>query len=138
MQDWLKMTAADLGRGIGAGEIDPVALTKCYLEAIDAHPLRDRIYTEVTHERALAEAEAAAERARMDLRRSPLDGVPISWKDLFDSAGTGTEAGSDLLKGRVPDQDARVLANATAMGTVCLGQNSHERAGLLRAGTEPG
>ena len=137
MQDWLKMTAADLGRGIGAGEIDPVALTKCYLEAIDAHPLRDRIYTVVTHERALAEAEAAAERARMDLRRSPLDGVPISWKDLFDSAGTGTEAGSDLLKGRVPDQDARVLANATAMGTVCLGKTHMSELAFSGLGLNP-
>ena len=24
MQTWLKMTVADLGRGIGAGDIDPV------------------------------------------------------------------------------------------------------------------
>ncbi len=64
MQKWLTMTAADLGRGIGAGEIDPVALTQTYLDAIDAHPLRDRIYARVTHERALAEATAASGRAK--------------------------------------------------------------------------
>ena len=43
MQDWLNMTAADLGRGIGAGEIDAVALTQTFLDAIAAHPFRDRI-----------------------------------------------------------------------------------------------
>ena len=122
MQVWLTMTAADLGRGIAAGEIDPVALTECYLAAIDSHPHRDRIYTQVTRERAMAEAEAAAERARLGLRRSLLDGVPISWKDLFDSAGTATESGSDLLLGRVPERDAQVLEVATAMGSVCLGK----------------
>jgi aspartyl-tRNA(Asn)/glutamyl-tRNA(Gln) amidotransferase subunit A len=56
------------------------------------------------------------------LRRSKLDGVPISWKDLYDTAGIVTEAGSALLAGRVPDRDARVLSNATHAGLVCLGK----------------
>ncbi|MBY6066150.1 amidase [Leisingera aquaemixtae] len=137
MQDWLTMTAADLGRGIAAGEIGPVALTHCYLDAIDAHPLKDRIYTQVTHDRALAEAEAAEKRARLGLRRSLLDGVPISWKDLFDSAGTATESGSDLLKGRVPDQDAAVLSNATLMGTVCLGKTHMSELAFSGLGFNP-
>ncbi|THF93775.1 MAG: amidase, partial [Sulfitobacter sp. SK025] len=75
MQDWLTMTAADLGRGIGEGQIDPVTLCKTYLDAIDAHPLRDRIYARVTPIRALAEAQAASERAKAGYRLSPLDGV---------------------------------------------------------------
>ncbi len=122
MQDWLTMTAADLGRGIGAGTIDPVALCETYLTAIDAHPLRDRIYARVTHDRARAEAKAAGQRAATGQRLSLLDGVPISWKDLFDTAGIVTEAGSNLLAGRVPDRDALVLQNATGAGLVCLGK----------------
>lgn len=122
MQDWLTMTAVDLGRGIGAGEIDPVALTDTYLAAIDAHPLRDRIYARVTAERARSEATAAAARAKSGQRLSLLDGVPISWKDLFDTAGIVTEAGTKLLEGRVPDSDSIVLQNASAAGLVCLGK----------------
>lgn len=122
MQDWLRMTAADLGRGIGAGTIDPVALCDTYLAAIDAHPLRDRIYARVTAPRARAEARAAAERAQLDQRLSLLDGVPISWKDLFDTAGVVTEAGTKLLEGRIPEHDALVLKNASAAGLVCLGK----------------
>jgi aspartyl-tRNA(Asn)/glutamyl-tRNA(Gln) amidotransferase subunit A len=137
MQAWLKMTAADLGRGIGAGEIDPVALCQTYLDAIDAHPLSDRIYARVTAERALSEAGAAAKRAKTGHRLSPLDGVPISWKDLFDSAGTVTEAGSNLLKGRVPDRDAAVLANATAMGLVCLGKTHMSELAFSGLGYNP-
>ncbi|MBL4767339.1 MAG: amidase, partial [Rhodobacteraceae bacterium] len=87
MQQWLTMTAVDLGRGIAAGDIDPVDLTQTYLDAIDTHPLKDRIFARVTHTRALAEAHAAQERAQVGRRLSPLDGVPISWKDLFDTAG---------------------------------------------------
>ena len=106
MQDWRWMTAADLGRGIAAGVIDPVDLTEVYLAAIDAHEHRDRIYARVTHDRARAEAKAAAARAASGFRRGPLDGVPVSWKDLFDSAGIGTEAGTALLAGRVPTRGA--------------------------------
>lgn len=122
MQTWLWASAADLGRGIEAGEIDPVTLCEVYLAAIDAHPMRDRIYARVTADRARSEALAASERAKSGLRLSPLDGVPISWKDLFDTAGVGTEAGTVLMKGRVPTHDAEVLRVATGMGLVCLGK----------------
>jgi aspartyl-tRNA(Asn)/glutamyl-tRNA(Gln) amidotransferase subunit A len=137
MQDWLWMSATSLGRGIGAGEIDPVALTETYLEAIAAHPLTDRIYARVTPERARAEAAAAAERARAGQRLSPLDGVPVSWKDLFDTAGIGTEAGSNLLKGRVPERDAEVLRNATAAGLVCLGKTHMSELAFSGLGHNP-
>ena len=137
MQEWLTMTACDLGRGIGMGQIDPVELTETYLAAIDTHPHRDRIYARVTHDRARAEAKAAKERGGLGLRRSLLDGVPISWKDLFDTAGSGTEAGSALLKDRVPDADAIVVRNATAMGTVCLGKTHMSELAFSGLGLNP-
>ncbi|MFT5784729.1 MAG: aspartyl-tRNA(Asn)/glutamyl-tRNA(Gln) amidotransferase subunit A [Ascidiaceihabitans sp.] len=137
MNDWLKMTACDLGRGIGSGDIDPVALIQTYLDAIETHELKDRIYARVTAERALSEANAAALRAQSGQRLSLLDGVPISWKDLFDTAGVGTEAGSKLLEGRVPDRDAVVLANATAMGLVCLGKTHMSEIAFSGLGYNP-
>lgn len=137
MQDWRWMTAADLGRGIGVGEIDPVVLTDVYLDAIDAHEFRDRIYARVTPERARAEAQAAADRAKAGMRRSALDGVPVSWKDLFDTAGVGTEAGTALMAGRVPDTDAEVLKAATAAGLVCLGKTHMSEIAFSGLGLNP-
>ena len=136
-QDWLTMTATDLGRGIEAGDIDPVALTEAFLDAIQTHQLAPRIYARATAKRALAEATAAADRARMGLRRSPLDGVPISWKDLFDTARVETEAGSALLKGRIPTRDARVLTNATDAGLVCLGKTHMTELAFSGIGLNP-
>ncbi len=137
MFDWLGMSAADLGRGIADGSIDPVALTQAFLGAIDSHDHRDRIYVRVTADRAMVEAEAAAERARAGQRLSPLDGVPISWKDLFDTAGVETESGSALLKGRVPSTDAAVLRNATTMGLVCLGKTHMSELAFSGLGYNP-
>ncbi len=137
MQDWLWMTAADLGRAIGAGDIDPIALTDIYLAAIDAHEHRDRIYARVTHDRARSEAKSASERAKSGMRRGPLDGVPISWKDLFDTAGTATEAGTALMEGRVPDADAEVLQAATSAGLVCLGKTHMSEIAFSGLGLNP-
>lgn len=137
MDDCLNMTAADLGRGIEAGKIDPSDLTETYLSAIEAHAFADRIYARTTPDRARAEARAASERAKSGLRAGPLDGVPISWKDLFDSAGTATESGSPFLKGRVPERDARVLANATRAGLVCLGKTHQTELAFSGLGLNP-
>ncbi len=136
-QEWLFESASELGRGIAAGEIDPVRLTEVYLEAIDGHDHRDRIYSAVTHDRALAEAKAAAGRAAAGQRRGLLDGVPISWKDLFDSAGTETAAGTAYLKGRIPAKDAVVLDNATKAGLVCLGKTHMSELAFSGLGFNP-
>ncbi|MDQ7080285.1 MAG: amidase family protein [Paracoccaceae bacterium] len=136
-QDWLFQSAAELGKGIERGEIDPLALTETYLDAIDSHPLRDSIYTVVTRDRALSEARAASARARGGLRLGPLDGVPVSWKDLFDTAGVPTEAGSAHLKGRLPTRDAEVLENATSAGLVCLGKTHMSELAFSGLGYNP-
>lgn len=134
---WLSMTAGDLGREIEAGRIDPSDLTETYLAAIESHEFAPRIYARTTPDRARAEASAARDRARAGLRRSPLDGVPISWKDLYDTAGVATEAGSALLKGRVPTTDAAVLTTATQQGLVCLGKTHMTELAFSGLGMNP-
>lgn len=131
------MTATALGREIGAGRINPVDLTEAHLDAIAAHPLAERIYARVTPTRARAEAMGAASRQRSGQRRSLLDGVPLSWKDLFDSADIATEAGSALLRNRIPRRDAEVLANASAQGAVCLGKTHMSELAFSGLGLNP-
>ncbi len=135
--EWLSMSAGALGRGVGAGKIDPVDLCDAFLDAIDRHKFASRIYARTTPDRARTEALAARARAKEGGRLSPLDGVPISWKDLFDSAGVATESGSALLKGRVPDVDAAVLSNATAAGLVCLGKTHQTELAFSGLGYNP-
>ncbi len=134
---WLKMSVGDLGRGIGAGQIDPVDLTTAYFDAIKAHPFADRIYARLTEDRAMAEAKAASIRAKAGQRLGLVDGVPVSWKDLFDTAGVATESGTALLKGRVPSEDAEVLKNATAQGMICLGKTHMSELAFSGLGLNP-
>lgn len=134
---WAHMTASALGREIGEGRIHPVELTEFFLDRIETHPLAPRIYARATAARARGEAMAAAARAKAGLRKGLLDGVPISWKDLFDTAGVATEAGSALLKGRTPARDAAVLELATLQGLVCLGKTHMSELAFSGLGLNP-
>ena len=134
---WHEMTALELGAGIGAGAIDPVELAEHFLGRIVELDPEHKIYLRTTSERARVEALAARERLRSDSRRGPLDGVPLSWKDLFDSAGVITSMGSPLLAERVPERDAEVLARATRAGTVCLGKTNLVEFALGALGINP-
>ncbi len=134
---WSNMTAADLGREIGKGSINPVELTEFFLEKIAIHEHSTRIYARPTPTRARGEAMGAAARAKSGLRRGLLDGVPVSWKDLFDTAGIATESGSALLKNRTPLKDAAVVETATREGLVCLGKTHMSELAFSGLGLNP-
>ena len=121
---WHEMTALALGAAIENGQIDPVDLTEHFLARIEGEDPDHRIYIRATASRARAEAAAAAQRAKAGLRQSALDGVPMSWKDLTDTAGTETTFGSALLRDRIPTRDALLLRRATLAGMVCLGKTT--------------
>lgn len=137
MTDIFKQSMCDLGRAIEAGALDPIEITTQYLDAAQSHDFGPRIYARLMQERAMAEAAAASHRAKHGVRRGLLDGVPVSWKDLFDTAGTATEAGSALLKDRVPSQDAEVLRRATAQGLVALGKTHMSELAFSGLGLNP-
>ena len=134
---WHEMTALALGTAIADGAIDPLALTEHYLARIESKDADHTVYIRTTPDRARTEAAAAALRAKSGLRRSPLDGVPISWKDLYDTAGTVTTGGSPLLKDRVPTADAKVLARATRAGMICLGKTTMTELAYSGLGINP-
>ncbi|WP_417253508.1 amidase [Celeribacter sp.] len=137
MVDYTKMSMCDLGRAIGSGDIDPRDVTAAFLDAAKAHPFSDRIYARFMEVRAMAEAQAAYERAQSGVRRGLLDGVPVSWKDLFDTAGVATEAGSALLKDRTPTRDAEVLRRASNAGLVALGKTHMSELAFSGLGLNP-
>ena len=137
MNDWLGETAAAIGRAIGAGRLDPRALLEAHLDAIANHPGRDRVFARLTPGRARAEAAASADRAARGMRRGPLDGVPVTLKDLFDTAGVETEGGSRHLAGRTPARDAACVAALTAAGLVCLGKTHMTELAFSGLGVNP-
>ncbi len=135
--DITRETAANTGRQIETGTINARDVTEAYIAAIEAHEFTDRIYARTTFDAARAEADAAAARAKAGLRRGVLDGVPISWKDLFDTAGVATESGSAFLKGRIPERDAVVVSRGRRAGVVSLGKTHQTELAFSGLGMNP-
>ena len=122
MEHEIFLTATEQGKRIGNLDLCPVKLTESYINNIKNNVDSTKIFTQITSERALMEAKLSRDRAKGGNRLSILDGVPISWKDLFDTKGIETSGGTDLLRGRVPDSDAEVIKNSKKSGLVFLGK----------------
>lgn len=137
MENILKLTATQIGEKINLGKVCPIELTEAYLDKINCYPGSKSIFTTITTEFALKQAYGAKLRAKNNTRFSLLDGVPISWKDLFDTSGFPTEAGSALLEGRVPTKDAHVIKNSTAAGVILLGKTHMTELAFSGLGVNP-
>jgi aspartyl-tRNA(Asn)/glutamyl-tRNA(Gln) amidotransferase subunit A len=116
--------ASDLVR---AGKVSPVELTNACLARIERlNPILNAFIT-VTGQQALADAKAAESEIAKGKPRSRLHGIPIGLKDLFDTAGVRTTAGSAVFADRVPSDDAQVVRRLKTAGAVVLGKlNMHE------------
>ena len=137
MSDLNSLTASELGDLIGKGEIDPVELTEHFLSKIELSPIGKKIYSTVTSKLALEQAKDSKIRAKLGRRLSSLDGVPISWKDLFDIKGYPCEAGSELLAGRLAKKNAKVYNFAEAHGLICLGKTHMSELAFSGLGLNP-
>lgn len=116
------LTAAQLGQAYRSGATDPVAVTEACLSRIEA-AADASVFITVTAARARKEAAASQKRWKSGAPLSPLDGVPVAWKDLFDMEGVVTTAGSALLMNADPaEADAPVVSNLAASGMVSLGK----------------
>ena len=74
-----------------------------------------RAFTKVYADAALAEADASDKLRALGVVRSPVEGIPISVKDLFDVAGDCTLAGSKALRNAAPaTADAPAVARLRA------------------------
>lgn len=118
----IPMTIADAARKIANKEISPVELTQACLNTIAAVDPAVSAFITVTPERALDDARASEARIMRDGPKTPLDGIPIAHKDIFDTAGILTTAHSRLLQHNVPSQDAAVVARLRDAGTTLLGK----------------
>jgi aspartyl-tRNA(Asn)/glutamyl-tRNA(Gln) amidotransferase subunit A len=128
-------SALESGRLLAAGELDAEAECEAALaRAAAAGP----VFTRLTAERARVEARAAAARLRAGEPASPLDGVPVTWKDLVDVAGTPTTAASDLRRELAPaDADAPAVARLAAAGLVCVGKTNLSELAFSGLGLNP-
>ena len=69
---------------------------------------------------AMARARSLDAERRSQGRRSPLHGIPVVLKDNFDTADMPTTAGSFLLEGSMPPDDAFLVQKLRDAGAIVL------------------
>ncbi len=115
------LTIAEAGRLIARKQLSPVELTRALLKRIEATDPRLNAFLTVTGQRAMAMARAA-EKAAMAGGKGPLLGIPLAYKDIYETAGIRTTAHSRILSDNIPRQDAETIRRLHEAGAVMLGK----------------
>jgi len=124
------LSALDLARAIERGALTPRAVVDLCAQAIARHEGRIGAFVALDIEGARRAAEAA------DLRHSPLHGLPVGIKDIFDTADLPTQYGSPIYAGHRPKADAALVALIRRAGGLVLGKTvTTELASLEPAAT---
>jgi len=119
-------TILTLARALAAGETTSQALVEDALMRI-AVPSGEgaRVFLRTHRESALAEARASDALRAHAIVPSPLAGIPVSVKDLFDVAGDITRAGSRALADAAPAKvDATVVRRLRQAGAIIVGRTN--------------
>jgi len=135
----MSTTIAQHAADLQAGRTSSTGLVEAALERIHA-PAGEgaRAFTRVYDASARAEARASDELRAAGLARSPVDGLPISIKDLFDVAGETTLAGSVARQGEpAATADAPVVKRLRAAGAVIVGRTNMTEFAFSGLGINP-
>ena len=116
------LPATKLSALIRSGDVSPVEAAEAYLDRIGQIDGKLNSYITVCRDEALAEAQQAEKEIAAGNYRGPMHGLPVAVKDQFYTKGIRTTGGSAILKDLVPNEDATVVANLKAAGSVLLGK----------------
>lgn len=122
--------AADLAQAFRRGALSPVEVTRALLDRIEAlGPLVNAV-VHLDRPASLAMAAAAEARHRAGKPLSPLDGVPVTVKDLSAVAGWPRRRGSLALEPWPPSaEDTPCVARLREAGAVFLAKTATPEAG---------
>lgn len=124
--DLHKLTLAGASGMIARREISPVELTQAAIARVERLNSEMHVLITVMKEQALEDARQA-ERAVARGHITPLQGIPVSIKDLYDTRGIKTTAGAKIFANRVPQDDATAVKKLREGGAVNIGKtNMHE------------
>ena len=122
-------TASQLAQLIRNKEVSAVEVLEAYLEQIDKHNGKINAIATLDTERAKIRAKEADEALARGETWGALHGVPITIKDLMETAGLLTTAGYPPLKNHLPSEDAATVARLKASGAIIFGKTNTPRLG---------
>lgn len=119
-----RLSAVELVAGYRARRFSPLEVTKACLAAIAARNGELNAFLVVLEEAALAQAQAATARWHAGTPQGPLDGVPVTVKDLCPTLGAPARHGSRTSSAAPGSVDAPCVARLREAGAVLLGKTA--------------
>jgi len=120
--DLTTATIADINAAFDAGSLTSERLVQLYIDRIQAYdqagPKLNVVLT--LNQQALTAARVLDAERQSHGPRSPLHGVPVLVKDVFDTADMPTTGGFLPLEGVVPAQDATIIKRLRDAGAIML------------------
>jgi aspartyl-tRNA(Asn)/glutamyl-tRNA(Gln) amidotransferase subunit A len=125
MSDLSSLTAVRLLEGFSSGDFSPVEATRAALEQAEKVQPHVNAFVRIDGDDALAQARESAERWRRGDPQGPLDGVPVTVKDILLLRGKPTLRGSWSSSTEGPwEEDAPSVARMREAGAVFVGKTT--------------
>ena len=107
---------------ISRKKLSPTELLKAHLNRIEKTNGKLNAFVTLMSQEALEAARFAESEIQKGKHRGPLQGIPIALKDLFNTKGVRTAAGSLLRKNFVPETDSTVTQLLKEAGAIITGK----------------
>jgi amidase len=124
MTDLTFAPAHQLAQMIRDRQISSLEVIEAYLAKISQHNSQLNAICTLDAENARSRATAADLALDRGENWGRLHGVPITVKDIFETANLRTTAGYIPLKNYIPPQDATIVARLKAAGAIVLGKSN--------------
>lgn len=117
----------EISNAYAEGSLNPKDVLYYCLDNIKNSEGTSNSYVEVLYDSALNSAEIASKEIKNGIFRGPLQGIPVSIKDLCDISGVPTTASSKVLADNIPTKDSWIVDRLKQSGAIIIGKtHTHE------------
>lgn len=118
-------------------QVSPVEVTQAILARIERLEPRVNAFAHLAPEQAMAAARKAETAVTSAAPLGRLHGVPVTIKDLANTADMPTQHGSRIMEGNQPAEDTPMVARLRAEGAIVLGKTTTSEFGWTGVSHSP-
>lgn len=130
----LGLEAVEMRDRLASGALRSVDLVRACLDRIAELEPQVGAWAWLDEDHALTQAQRLDQWRQSGRSLGPLHGLPVGLKDIIDTRGIPTENGTPIDAGRVPAEDAWIVARLRAAGAVILGKTVTTECAFLHPG----
>jgi aspartyl-tRNA(Asn)/glutamyl-tRNA(Gln) amidotransferase subunit A len=127
--DICELNLTELSKLLASRELSSSNAVKGTLNRLEHLEGKLNAFITVAGEQAIAEAKNADDEIARGSYRGPLHGVPVTIKDLFETAGVRTTGGSKIFADWIPETDSAVVERLRAAGAIIVGKTNLDEFG---------